>query len=127
MHGGTREGLGQCKRPPRALITTPTNNNTTMTLEELRRRLDAVKVEQKDYSELSVLELLIELYGLKYKLTEELATAGMDEELEAWLYDGHIDVDAVTDELMEHIDVLEAMKRVCEEILRAVCDKEFDD
>lgn len=101
--------------------------NTTMTLEELRRRLDAVKVEQKDYSELSVLELLIELYRLKYKLTEELATAGMAEELEAWLYDGHIDVDAVTDELMEHIDVLEAMKRVCEEILRAVCDKEFDD
>ena len=40
--------MGQCKRPPRALITTPTNN-TTMTLEELRRMLDAVKVKQKDY------------------------------------------------------------------------------
>lgn len=98
-----------------------------MTIEELRRRLDDANVEEKDYSELSVLELLIELYGLKYKLTEELATAGMAEELEAWLYDGHIDVDAVTDELMEHIDVLGEMKAVCEEMLRAVCDKEFDE
>lgn len=86
-----------------------------------------MKAEKKDYSELSVLELLIELYELKYKLTEELATAGMAEELEAWLYDGHIDVDAVTDELVEHIDVLEDMKAVCEEMLRAVCDKEFDE
>lgn len=98
-----------------------------MTIEELRRSKHESRHEQKDYSELSVLELLIELYGLKYKLTEELATAGMAEELEAWLYDGHIDVDAVTDELMEHIDVLGAMKRVCEEMLRAVCDKEFDE
>ena len=98
-----------------------------MTIEELRRRLDAMKVERKDYSELSVLELINELYELKYKLMYELATAGMAEELEAWLYDGHIDVDAVTDELAEHIDVLGDMKAVCEEMLRAVCDKEFDE
>ncbi len=96
-----------------------------MTIEELRRRLDAMKVEKKDYSELSVLELINELYELKYKLMYELATAGMAEELEGWLADGRMDVDAVTDELMEHIDVLGAMKRVCEEMLRAVCDKEF--
>lgn len=98
-----------------------------MTIEELRRRLDAMKVERKDYSELSVLELINELYELKYKLMYELATAGMAEELEAWLYDGRMDVDAVTDELVEHIDVLGDMKAVCEEMLRAGCDKEFDE
>ncbi len=76
-----------------------------------------MKVEKKDYSELSVLELINELYELKYKLMYELATAGMADELEGWLADGRMDVDAVTDELMEHIDVLGAMKRVCEEIL----------
>ena len=48
-----------------------------MTIEELRRRLDAMKAERKDYSELSVLELINELYELKYKLMYELATAGM--------------------------------------------------
>ncbi|WP_308592519.1 hypothetical protein [uncultured Porphyromonas sp.] len=98
-----------------------------MTLEELRRRLDTMKAEKKDYSELSVLELINELYELKYKLICELATAGMADELEAWLYDGRMDVDAVTDELVEHIDALGAMQRVCEEMLRAVCDKEFDE
>lgn len=86
-----------------------------------------MKGEKKDYSELSVLELLNELYKLKYKLMYELATAGMAEELEGWVGDGRMDVDAVTDELVEHIDVLEAMQRVCEEMLRAVCDKEFDE
>ena len=79
-----------------------------------------MKVEEKDYSELSVLELINELYELKYKLMYELATAGMAEELEAWLDDGRMDVDAVTDELVEHINVLGAMKRVCEEMLRRV-------
>lgn len=98
-----------------------------MTIEELRRRLDAMKAETRDYSELSVLELINELYELKYKLMYELATAGMAEELEVWVKDGRMDVDAVTDELTEHIDVLGAMKRVCEELLRAVCDKEFDE
>lgn len=98
-----------------------------MTIEELRRRLDAMKVEEKDYSELSVLELINELYELKYKLICELATAGMADELEGWLADGRMDVDAVTDELTEHIDVLGDMKAVCEEMLRAVCDKEFDE
>ena len=82
--------------------------------------------EKKDYSELSVLELINELYELKYKLMYELATAGMAEELEGWLKDGRMDVDAVTDELTEHIEVLGDMKRICEEMLRMVCDKEFD-
>ena len=86
-----------------------------------------LETEKRDYSELSVLELINELYELKYKLMYELATAGMADELEAWLYDGRMDVDAVTDELVEHIDVLGAMKAVCEEMLRAVCDKEFDE
>ena len=98
-----------------------------MTIEELRRRLDTMKAEKKDYSELSVLDLINELYELKYKLMYELATAGMAEELEGWLADGRMDVDAVTDELVEHIDVLGEMKAVCEEMLRAVCDKEFDE
>lgn len=81
-----------------------------------------MKGEEKDYSELSVLELINELYELKYKLMYELATAGMAEELEAWLDDGRMDVGAVTDELVEHIDVLGDMKAVCEEMLRAVCE-----
>lgn len=83
--------------------------------------------EKLDYCELSVLELINELYELKYKLMYELATAGMAEELEGWLADGRIDVDAVTDELVEHIDVLGAMKRVCEEMLRSVSNVEFDE
>lgn len=80
--------------------------------------------EQRDYG---VLRMLDKLYELKYKLMYELATAGMAEELEGWLKDGRMDVDAVTDELTEHINVLEDMKAVCEEMLRAVCDKEFDE
>lgn len=83
--------------------------------------------EQRDYCELSMQELVDKLYEMKYKLMYELATAGMAEELEAWLDDGRMDVDAVTDELVEHIDVLGDMKAVCEEMLRAVCDKEFDE
>ena len=79
-----------------------------------------MKAEKKDYSELSVLELINELYELKYKLMYELATAGMAEELEAWADAACIDVDALTDELVEHIDVLGAMKAVCEEMLRRV-------
>lgn len=75
----------------------------------------------------SMQELVHKLYELKYKLMYELATAGMAEELEGWSKDGRMDVDAVTDELTEHIDVLGAMKAVCEEMLRAVCDKEFDE
>lgn len=75
----------------------------------------------------SMQELVHKLYNLKYKLMFELATAGMAEELEAWLDDGRMDVDAVTDELVEHINVLTEMKAVCEEMLRAVCDKEFDE
>lgn len=86
-----------------------------------------MKVEEKGYSELSVLELLNELYELKYKLMYELETAGMTEEMEGWVGDGRMDVDAVTDELTEHIEVLTEMKAVCEEMLRAVCDKEFDE
>lgn len=83
--------------------------------------------EKRDYSQLSVLELIDELYGLKYKLMHELATATMAAELEVWDDGAGMDVDAVTDELREHIDVLGAMKAVCEEMLRAVCDKEFDE
>lgn len=81
-----------------------------------------MKVEKKDYSELSMQGLIDKLYKLKSKQMYDLST----DELEA-LADGCIiDVDALTDELMEHIDVLGAMKAVCEEMLRAVCDKEFD-
>lgn len=86
-----------------------------------------MKAEKKDYSELSVQELIDKLYEQKYKLMYDLATAGMAEELEGWLADGRMDVDAVTEELMEHIDVLGAMKTVCEEMLNIVCDSELDD
>lgn len=92
-----------------------------MTIEELRMSLDAMKVEEKDYSELSMQELIDKLLELRHRLMYELATAGMAEELEGWVGDGRMDVDAVTDELTEHIDVLGAMKRVCEEMLGRVC------
>lgn len=94
-----------------------------MTIEELRRELDAMKGEEKDYSELSMQELIDKLLELRHRL-EIIKMAAA---LEAWLDDGPMDVDAVTEELVEHIDVLGAMKRVCEEMLRAVCDKEFDE
>lgn len=94
-----------------------------MTLEELRRRLDAMKVEEKDYSELSVLELINKLLELRYKLK----IIKLANKLRLWDKGAYTNVDALTDELMEHIDVLGAMKTVCEEMLRAVCDKEFDE
>lgn len=83
--------------------------------------------EQRDYCEMDMQELIDKLYEQKYKLMYDLATAGMAEELEGWSKDGRMDVDAVTDELTEHIEVLGDMKRICEEMLRAVCDKEFDE
>lgn len=112
--------------PTPCVATNNTTHDTTMTIEELRRRLDAMKVENKDYSELSEDELIVELYGLKCKLMYELTTVKMCKTLKTWAEDGCMDVDALTDELMEHIDVLGEMKAVCEEMLRAVCDKEFD-
>lgn len=78
--------------------------------------------EQRDYG---VLRMLDKLSELKYKLRRGLAITA--QELEAWAGGACIDVDALTDELTEHIDVLGAMKAVCEEMLRAVCDKEFDE
>lgn len=82
-----------------------------------------MKAEKKDYSELSMQGLIDKLYKLKYKLMYELAT----DELEA-LADGCIiDVDALTDELEAHIEVLGAMKRIYEEILCKVCNGTFDD
>lgn len=74
--------------------------------------------EQLDYSELSMQGLIDKLYKLKSKQMYDLST----DELEA-LADGCIiDVDALTDELEAHIEVLGAMKRVCEEMLRRVCE-----
>lgn len=71
------------------------------------------------------------LYKLKRKLMHdlmyELTTNELAEELRAWADGACIDVDALTDELAEHIDALGDMKRICEEMLRAVSDKEFDD
>lgn len=71
----------------------------------------------------SMQELIDKLYKLEAKRMYDMST----DELEA-LADGCIiDVDALTDELTEHIEVLGDMKRICEEMLRAVCDKEFDE
>lgn len=83
--------------------------------------------EQRDYSELSMRELCNKLYEQKYKLMYELATVGMTTELEAWADGAGMDVDDVTDDLTEHIEVFTEMKAVCEEMLRMVSDKEFDD
>lgn len=82
--------------------------------------------EKRDYSLPSMRVLIGELYDLKYKLLYELATATMAAELEEWEEGACMDVYAVTEELEAHIEVLGEMKAVCEEILRAVCDKEFD-
>lgn len=97
-----------------------------MTIEELRRRLDTMKGEKKDYSELSVLELINELYNLRHKLMYGLDTDCLTNELYEWVGGAGVDVYDMTDELTGHIEVLGEMKAVCEEILRAVCDKEFD-
>lgn len=79
--------------------------------------------EQLDYSELSMQGLIDKLYKLKSKQMYDLST----DELEA-LADGCIiDVDALTDELEAHIEVLGAMKRIYEEILCKVCNGTFDD
>lgn len=94
-----------------------------MTIEELRRRLDAMTAEKKDYSELSVQELINKLLELRYKLK----IIKLANKLRLWDKGAYTNVDALTDELTEHIDVLGDMKAVCEEMLRAVCDKEFDE
>lgn len=98
-----------------------------MTIEELRRRLDPMKGEKKDYSELSVQELINELNNLKHKLMYELDTECLANELYEWVGGAGVDVDDMTDELTGHIEVLGDMKAVCEEMLRMVGDKEFDD
>lgn len=79
--------------------------------------------EQLDYSELSMQGLIDKLYKLKSKQMYDLST----DELEA-LADGLcMDVDALANELTEHIEVLGAMKRIYEEILCKVCNGTFDD
>lgn len=79
--------------------------------------------EKRDYSQLSVLELINKLLELRYKLK----IIKLANKLRLWDKGAYTNVDALTDELTEHIDVLGAMKAVCEEMLRAVCDKEFDE
>lgn len=79
--------------------------------------------EKRDYSELSMQGLIDKLYKLKSKQMYDLST----DELEA-LADGLcMDVDALANELTEHIEVLGAMKRIYEEILCKVCNGTFDD
>lgn len=75
---------------------------------------------KRDFGELRMQELINRLYELKYKLMYELATAGMAEELESWICRAGMDVEAVTEELVEHIDVLADMKAVCVEMLYRV-------
>lgn len=82
-----------------------------------------LETEKKDYSELSVLELINKLLELRYKLK----IIKLANKLRLWDKGAYTNVDALTDELTEHIDVLTEMKAVCEEMLRAVCDKEFDE
>lgn len=80
---------------------------------------------EKEHRDYGVLRMLDKLSELKYKLRRGLAITA--QELEAWAGGAWVDVDALTDELAEHIDALGDMKRICEEILRMVSDKEFDD
>ena len=87
--------------------------------------------EKLDYSELSMPELTDKMHKLMHKLMPnlmyELTTSELTEELKAWSKDGRMDVDAVTDELADYIEVFTELKAVCEEMLRMVCDKEFDE
>lgn len=78
---------------------------------------------ERDYSELSMQELIDKLLELRHRL-EIIKMAAA---LRAWADGACIDVDALTDELAEHVDALTEMKAVCEEMLRMVSDKEFDD
>ena len=68
-------------------------------------------------------ELIDELYKLEAKRMYDMST----DELES-LADGVCrDVDALANELTEHIEVFTEMKAVCEEMLNIVCDSEIDD
>lgn len=71
----------------------------------------------------SMQELIDELYKLEAKRMYDMST----DELES-LADGVCrDVDALANELTEHIEVFTEMKAVCEEMLNIVCDSELDD
>lgn len=71
--------------------------------------------------------LVHKLDELRHKLECELDTDGMINELEMWAKGDSVDVDAMTDDLVGHIDVLVEMRGVCEEMLRSVGDVEFDE
>ena len=84
--------------------------------------------EKTDYCLLTMRELCNKLYELKYNRMIGLMTASMTTELEAWADGADMDVDDVTADLTEHIDVLTEMKAVCEEMmLRVVIDENLDD
>lgn len=71
----------------------------------------------------SMQELIDKLYKLEAKRMYDMST----DELEA-LADGLcMDVDALANELTEHLEVFSEMKAVCEEMLNIVCDSELDD
>ncbi len=66
----------------------------------------------------SMQELIDKLYKLEAKRMYDMST----DELEA-LADGVCrDVDALANELTEHIEVFTEMKTVCEDMLNIVCD-----
>lgn len=72
--------------------------------------------EQRDYSELSMQELVDELLELRHKLE----IIKMLNELRLLAEVACTDVYAVTDDLTEHINVLTEMKAVCEELRRRI-------
>ena len=76
--------------------------------------------EKIDYSQLSVPELIDKLYKQISKWTYDLMTDDMTDELDAWADGACIDVDAVTDELTEHIETYQQMASICEELRRRI-------
>ncbi|WP_281674264.1 hypothetical protein [Porphyromonas asaccharolytica] len=82
---------------------------------------------RRDYRGIEFPTMISDLDELRHKLECELDTDGMINELEVWAKGDSVDVDAMTDDLVEHIDVLGEMRGVCEEMLRSVGDVEFDE
>lgn len=72
--------------------------------------------EKMDYSLLSMQELIDKLLERRH----ELEIIKLANELRLWDKGAYIDLDAVTDELVQHIDTLQQMAGICKELHRLI-------
>ncbi len=71
---------------------------------------------ERDYNEMDMQELVDELLELRHRL-EIIKLAN---ELRLWDKGAYIDLDAVTDELVQHTDTLQQMAGICKELHRRI-------